>query len=89
MVMSSILISWNLRKCGFFFRERFWKEKDIQWDSWILHIQQRRNAVHAFKNRDIGTFEEFHDDVRKYLEFLRYVNDLLLYPGDVYIPRRF
>jgi len=79
----------ELEKMRIFFRERFWKEKNVQWDSWILHIQQRRNAVHAFKNRDIGTLDEFYDDVRKYLEFLRYTNEKLPYPGEVYIPREF
>jgi hypothetical protein len=70
-----------------YFRERIWREGDENWDAWILHIQQRRNAVHAFKSRDIGTFDEFFADVRKYLEFLRYVNSRLPYPGDVYVPR--
>jgi hypothetical protein len=79
----------DLEKMRLFFRDRFWNNENNNWDSWILHIQQRRNAVHAFKNRDIGTIEEFYDDVRKYLEFLRYINDKLPYPGEVYTPREF
>jgi hypothetical protein len=79
----------DLDKMRQFFRERFWQGGDERWDSWILHIQQRRNAVHAFKNRDIGTLDEFYDDVRKYLKFLRYINEKLPYPGEVYIPREF
>ena len=61
-------------------------ERETKWDSWILHIQQRRNAVHAFKNREIGTFEEFYKDLSMYLEFLRYINKRLPYPDDIYIP---
>lgn len=67
-----------------FFRKRIWDEN---WDAWIQHIQQRRNAIHAYKNRDIGTFNGFFADVRKYLEFLRYINNKLPYPDDIYVPR--
>lgn len=67
-----------------FFRKRIWDE---DWDAWIQHIQQRRNAIHAYKNRDIGTFNEFFVDVRRYLEFLRYINSRLPYPDNIYMPR--
>jgi hypothetical protein len=72
-----------------FFRKRIWTDGDHDWDSWILKIQQRRNAVHAYKDRDIGNFEEFFIDVRKYREFLRHINDQLPYPHDLYKPREF
>lgn len=32
-----------------FFRKRIW---DKNWDTWIQHIQYRRNAIHAYKSRD-------------------------------------
>ncbi len=67
-----------------FFRKRIWGE---DWDDWIRHIQQRRNAIHAYKSKDIGTSEEFFADVRKYLEFLRYINSRLPYPEDMFMPR--
>ncbi len=67
-----------------FFRKRIWGE---DWDMWIQHIQQRRNAIHAYKSRDIGTFDEFFADVRRYLKFLRYINSKLPYPDGMYIPR--
>jgi len=71
-----------------FFKKSVWLKDEEVWDSWILKIQQRRNAVHAYKNRDIGTFEEFYDDVRKYREFLLFINDRLIYPNDeIYKPR--
>lgn len=60
-----------------FFRKRIWGE---DWDEWIRHIQNKRNAIHAYKSRDIGTFEDFFADVRRYLKFLRYINDRLPYP---------
>ena len=72
-----------------YFRKSIWLKEDDDWDSWILKIQQRRNAVHAFKNRDIGTFDEFFNDLRRYRQFLHYINDRLPYPGEIYKPREF
>jgi hypothetical protein len=66
-----------------FFRKKIWEEG---WDVWVLHIQQRRNAIHAYMDRDIGTFNEFFDDVRKYLEFIRHINSRLPYPDYMYVP---
>jgi len=68
-----------------FFKKKIW-DKD-QWDNWIQKIQQRRNAIHAYKDRDIGTHDEFINDVRNYLNFLRYINSRLSYPDDVYAPQ--
>ena len=53
----------------------------------IQTIQQRRNAIHAFKDRDIGTKEEFTNNIRIYLNILRYINYRLPYPDDIYAPR--
>lgn len=67
-----------------FFRKRIWGK---EWDVWVQHIQQRRNAIHAYKNREIGTCTEFFDDVRKYLELIRHINSRLPYPDDIFVPR--
>jgi len=49
--------------------------------------QQRRNAVHAFKDRPIGSGTEFQKVVRNYLKMLRDVNLRLPYPEQQYIPQ--
>jgi hypothetical protein len=49
--------------------------------------QQRRNAVHAFKDKQIGNTAEFHGALRSYLDMLREVNLRLPYPDDIYAPR--
>lgn len=67
-----------------FYKKRIWDEN---WDRWVLHLQHRRNAVHAFKSRDIGSFDELHSDIRRYLRLLRYVNFRLPYPDDLYRPQ--
>jgi hypothetical protein len=56
----------RLRK---FANGRLWKKED-KWDDWILHIQQRRNTVHAYKDRELGSFDEFYNDLSIYYEFL-------------------
>lgn len=67
-----------------YFRRIIWDET---WDEWVRHIQQRRNTIHAYKGRDIGTYGEFLDSVRTHLKFLRYINFRLPYPDEVYEPR--
>lgn len=55
-------------------------------DSLVEHVQSRRNAIHAFKDRRIGDGCEFQQAVRDYLSLLREVNARLPYPDDVYVP---
>ncbi len=52
----------------------------------VALIQQRRNAIHAFKDRSIGDEQEFQQAVRSYLQLLRNIVARLPYPDDVYIP---
>ena len=66
------------------------EQGDIDWIDWILKIQQRRNAIHAFEDREIGSFEEFYQDLKKILVFTRKLTDTFLYPDDeIYKPREF
>ena len=57
----------NLRE---FFKAEILHEPQRNWDSWLCSIQQRRNAIHAYKHRDIGSFDEFNLNVIRYCEFL-------------------
>lgn len=75
-----------LDKLRTFCKGKLWDDSS-KWDSWILHIQQRRNAIHAYKDRELGSFEEFFDDLRNYLEFIRLINGRLPYPDSVFEPR--
>ena len=67
-----------------FFKDKIW---DSEFDEWVLKIQQRRNAIHAFKDRELGDREEFLKSVREYLKLLRYINFRLPYPDEIYEPR--
>jgi hypothetical protein len=59
----------NFERLRHFFRKAVWTEYD-SYDPWILEIQQRRNAIHAFKDLDIGTFDDYYESLRRYREFL-------------------
>jgi hypothetical protein len=69
-----------------FFAKRVWG-KDKEMDNWVQRVQHHRNAIHAYQDRDLGTLDEFQDDVRYYLNFLRYINFRLPYPDDMYRPQ--
>ena len=43
-------------------------------------VQNRRNAIHAFKDRELGTVNEFRDSVRGYIKFLTDVDLRVPYP---------
>ncbi|WP_200901401.1 hypothetical protein [Paenibacillus sp. DMB20] len=63
-----------------FYKKRIWTEGQEHWNEWVLVVQQRRNAVHEFKTREIGDFGEFHKNVRRYLEFLQLITERLPRP---------
>ncbi len=49
-------------------------------------VQQRRNAIHAFKARDIGSFREWQESLRVHLSFVRDIDGRLPYPDYTYMP---
>lgn len=67
----------QLEQLRLFFKKKIWNNT---FDGFVLSIQQRRNAIHAFKDRSIGTKDEFISNVRAYLNILRYINLRLPYP---------
>jgi hypothetical protein len=49
-------------------------------DALVQLVQDRRNAIHAFKDRPIGDGAEFQAALRSYLRMLEAVDDRLPYP---------
>lgn len=43
-------------------------------------VQSRRNAIHAYKDRELGTKTEFRESVRDYMKFLAEVDIRVPYP---------
>jgi len=58
-----------------FFTDHVWvdSERD-KWDQWLAGIRNRRNAIHSYRNHDIGDFDVLHMAYREYLAFLRDVH---------------
>ena len=69
-----------------FFVKRIWTVGS-DWNPYVQLIQQRRNAIHAFKARDIGSFDEWKEELRRHLSFVRDINGSLPYPDDICEPR--
>ena len=49
--------------------------------------QKRRNAIHAFRHRPLGTEAEWRTSLAAYLDLVREVNGRLPYPDDGFEPR--
>lgn len=49
------------------------------WNPYVQSVQQRRNAIHAFSKRDLGTFDEWRECVRTHLAFMCDLNERLPY----------
>ena len=62
-----------------FFQKRIWTPES-DWSNWVLRIQHRRNTIHAFKQRELGTIQEWKDDLKKHLEFIDEIDSSLPYP---------
>jgi hypothetical protein len=70
-----------------FFKKCIWCDVPSDaWDPWIARIQLRRNAIHAFKDREVGVHSDLLADIRNYLRFLRRISSQLPYPDNGYGP---
>ena len=52
-----------------FFARHVWTDTENP-DQWVRVVQQRRNTIHGFKDRDLGSFTEFRASVRLYDQLL-------------------
>lgn len=52
-------------------------ELNDDWEKWVESIQRKRNAIHSFNYREIGTSEVFYDDVEKLYEFIELITGRL------------
>ena len=54
-----------------YFADRVWSDRQKQqFHDWTHTIRKRRNAIHAYSDNDIGTWNEWRDSVVTYLKFL-------------------
>jgi hypothetical protein len=60
-----------LRLCQFF-RDHVWMPDGTDgWYSWCDKVRRRRNTVHAYEDRDLGTWDECRRDIQRYRDFLQ------------------
>lgn len=53
------------------FEKSIWTDGEgARWGPWILRVQQRRNAIHALKSREMGDWSELEEATRTYLDLL-------------------
>lgn len=52
-----------------------------KWFPFILLVQQRRNAIHAYKHREIGNWNEFYECIKELRTFTQEIKGRLPYPG--------
>lgn len=71
-----------------FFKRSIW-DPDEEWETWVRMVQQRRNAIHAFKAKTIGSTDELHAALVKLLDFVNSINERLPYPDGHYVPREY
>lgn len=64
---------------NYYLLERNAMERD-KWIKWIEKIQQRRNAIHSFNNREIGTPTEYLDDINIFADFIDFIDSRLPHP---------
>ena len=62
-----------------FYRQRIWVDGD-EWDRWVTMVRERRNAVHAFNRRELGTWAEFRQAVTRYHELIAELDSRVPYP---------
>lgn len=51
---------------------------------WINKLQQYRNVIHFFRDKEIGSKEDLHNSVKHYLALLEFIDDCLPYPDEMY-----
>lgn len=71
----------ELEQLRAFFSERVWTDSQRElWDPWLVRVRDRRNAIHAYREREIGDFKSLESHIRSYLALLEELNGQVPYP---------
>jgi hypothetical protein len=71
----------NFEEMTRFYRQHVWVDGEREgWDGWLTKVRERRNAVHAFNHRELGTWDEFWQAVVQYREFIEELDSRVPYP---------
>lgn len=72
------------RLVGFFSATVWTEAQRSRWRPFADSVMQKRNAIHAFQSRDLGSHEEFREAVVKYRSFLLDHEGQVPYPDEQY-----
>lgn len=71
-----------------FFIRRIWTV-GRDWNPYVERVQRNRNAIHAFRARNIGTFDDWREELRTHLSFIRDINSRVPYPDTIESPKEY
>lgn len=63
----------SFEKLKQFSNDKLWKDSFSDEYKWMESVQQKRNAIHSFRYREIGTQQEFLDDIDHLYAFVENV----------------
>ena len=69
--------SMSLEKLKNYSQEILWEDSTSKGYLWVDSVQKKRNAIHSFLFRDIGTVAEFFADIDSLYEFVKDIVDRL------------
>jgi hypothetical protein len=58
------------------------KAEQLTWDPWLVEIRDRRNSVHAYMDKDIGTFEDLQRGIERYLDLIATLDGRVPYDSE-------
>ena len=70
--------------CRFFQNTVWTKNQKDKWEPFVNLVRERRNAIHAYKDRPIGSFDEFYKAVLTYRNFMLDLEGQVPYPDEQY-----
>ena len=75
----------TLERLRQFYAKYIWKDSQKRdWNDWVGQIRDRRNAIHAYQDRDLGSFSDYKESINYYLHFVLELEDHIPYPDEEY-----
>ena len=74
----------QLERLTQFYNQHFWIEQQRnRWNKFVELVQKRRNAIHSYRDHDIGDWREFYAAVKNYLVFLSVIDGRVPYTDEL------
>lgn len=71
----------RFEELGRFYVQHVWTAHNVdEWGAWLTIVRDRRNAVHAFNHREIGTWSDWSESVIRYHGLIDELDSRVPYP---------